>query len=334
MQENKVIQGFELFLSAIELLEVAFDTSFFEAYIENGANIIENYTTKVEGNIPNKETIGKLDSIYKRIKELALEPEEWRKIIQLALLKGGQAEAIQANHRMTPDSIAFLFAYFIEQLSEKNLPLRILDNTLGSGNLLLGVMNQLKLANHSVKGIGVENDDTLIHIATVNTQLCQAKIELFHQDGANLSKEVQADISIGDLPIGYYPNDAHAQNFLVSSKEEHTYAHHLLVESAMNHTKENGFGLFLLPNNLFTSGQNRLFKNWLSQKTYLQAVIQLPKTLFKQKNAQKSIYIFQNKGEYAKQQKVLAMNLLSLKEPTKIQELFTEFADWKKNCDL
>ncbi|MDR2834320.1 MAG: class I SAM-dependent methyltransferase [Streptococcaceae bacterium] len=329
--ENKITQGYELFLEATKKLQGSLNLSFFESFIENGGNIIENFTTRVEEHLPDEQTELELNKIYQELKALTLEPEEWRKVAQLVLLFGIKEEPIQANHQMTPDSIAFLFAYFIEQLKGDKKEIILLDNTVGMANGLLTVINQLSLSKIKVKAIGVENDDLLIDIASVNATLSKADIEFFLQDGARRHESIQADFAIGDMPIGFYPDDQHAQKFLTGSTSEHTFAHHLLVEQAMLQVKENGYGIFLLPSELFKSKQADLMIQWMKEKVYLQAVIQLPENLFKQKNSAKSIFIFQNHGALSKQKTVLASNLSSLTDKKKIEQFFKEFANWKNN---
>ena len=63
-----------------------------------------------------KKTTQQISELYQKLSELSFEPEEWRRLSQLLLLKGSQTEHLQANHQLTPDSIGFLFVFLIEQL--------------------------------------------------------------------------------------------------------------------------------------------------------------------------------------------------------------------------
>ena len=329
--ESKVTQGYELFLEATQKIQHALDLSFLESIAENGSNIAEGFKTHVEDFLPDEKTQADLNDIYEQLKVLELAPEEWRKIVQLTLLFAMQEEAMQTNHQITPDSIAYLFAYFIEQLRENKQELLILDNAVGSGNGLMSVLNQLSLSGLKVRGIGVETDDLLLEIASINGELSKVQLELFHQDGARKHASSLADFAIADLPVGFYPDDDNAQQYLCAAKKEHTYAHHILTESAMGQVKEGGYGIFLLPSDLFKNNQSDLLINWLKEKVYLQAVIQLPENLFRKKNSQKSIFIFQNHGRGAKQVPVLASYLSSLSDKKKLEAFFLEFTKWKKS---
>jgi site-specific DNA-methyltransferase (adenine-specific) len=249
------------------------------------------------------------------------------------LLKGSKTESLQPNHQLTPDSIGFLFVFLIEQLTlKKNQPLEILDITVGMGNLLLTVLINLQAADYSVKGIGVDNDETLLAIAASNSLLMKEEIKLFHQDSLQDLLIDPVDYVIGDLPVGYYPNDQQAEKFATHSEKEHSYAHHLLMEQAMNYVKPEGFGLFLVPSNFLETEQGPLLQKWLKDEVLLQGIIQLPDELFKSEHSRKSILLLQKKGETAEQaEKVLLVHLPSLKDPKQVTEFFKKFEDWKSS---
>ena len=100
-------------------------------------------------------------------------------------------------------------------------------------------------------------------------------------------------MTISDLPVGYYPDDDNALNYELMPEEGHAYAHHLFIEQSMNHTKPGGYGIFIIPANLFESEQAAKLHPFLKQKTIIRAVIQLPDTLFKSEAHEKSILILQ-----------------------------------------
>ena len=200
------------------------------------------------------------------------------------------------------------------------------------GNLLLTVLLNLTNAGYQTEGFGVEIDDTLLAVAASTSDLTQANVQYFHQDGLQDLLVDPVDVAISDLPIGYYPNDQKAKEFLTSAKVGHSYAHHLLLEQAMKYVKPDGFGLFLMPSNFLETEQSENVKKWFKEKGYLQGMIQLPDELFRNKQSQKSILILQRKGPNAKQaQEVLLVKLDSLKKPEKVTEFFKEFETWKSS---
>ncbi|EOH87909.1 class I SAM-dependent methyltransferase [Enterococcus pallens] len=333
MNPEKIETAFSLMNQAVEILQQKLDTSFFDAYIENAENLVDGAKVRVVDQTPDHQTVNQVEALYQEILDLNLEKEEWRKVTQLLLLKGSKQETLQPNHQLTPDSLGFLFVFLIEQLAtEKKAPIRILDIAVGMGNLLLTVTSNLQLAGFKVESAGVDIDDTLLAVAASDSALMEEEVQLFHQDSLQDLLVDPVDFTIGDLPIGYYPNDEKARQFITSSEKEHSYAHHLLMEQAMAYVKESGFGLFLLPSNFLETEQGPLLQKWLGKEVFLQGIIQLPDELFKSEHSRKSILILQKSGEAAKQaEKVLLVKLSTLKDPSKVREFFKKFEDWKSS---
>lgn len=333
MNPEKIETAFSLMEKAIITLQQSLGTSFFDAYIENTENLVDNAKVRVIDQQPNAATVEKVEVLYQEILALGLEKEEWRKLTQLILLKGSMSENLQPNHQLTPDSIGFLFVFLIEQLTlKKEQPISVLDVTVGMGNLLLTTIINLQAANYSVKGIGVDNDETLLAIAAADSLLVGEEVKLFHQDSLQDLLVDPVDYVVSDLPVGYYPNDQQAEKFMTHSEKEHSYAHHLLIEQAMNYVKSDGFGLFLVPSNFLETEQGPLLQKWLKDEVFLQGIIQLPDELFKSEHSRKSILLLQKKGETAEQaEKVLLVHLPSLKNPTNVTEFFKKFEDWKSS---
>ncbi|MGX7149351.1 class I SAM-dependent methyltransferase [Enterococcus ureasiticus] len=332
MFPEKIEKAFGLMEQAIGLLKRSLDTSFLDAYTENGENIIDNYQVRVQDGVPDEQTVQKLKTIYQQLQAIELEPEEIRRLSQLILLKGNKAESLQANHQLTPDSIGFLFVYLIEQLYSPEQSLKVLDIATGMGNLLLTIILNLNLAKYTVQGFGVDIDDTLLSVSATNNEWTKATIQLFHQDGLQDLLVDPVDVAVSDLPIGYYPNDEKAKDFDSAAEEGHSYAHHLLMEQAMKFVKPDGYGLFLIPTNILETEQSSFFKNWLQKNVYLQGMIQLPDELFKSVQSRKSILFVQNKGDHSEQAKeVLVAKLGSLKDPAKVTQFFQQFEAWKSS---
>lgn len=327
---DKLEKSFELLQQAVTLMKNALDTDFFEAYIETAENIIDG-RVRVLDDRPDAETAQRLTRLYQELLALELEPEAWRKTAQFVLLKGFQGEALQANHQLTPDGIGFLFVFLIEQLQAKAQPLHLTDVAVGTGNLLLTAALALQQAGYHVTSEGVDNDATLLNIAAVTNLLAKETTRFYHQDALQPLMLQPADVTIADLPIGYYPDDENAKNFVSHSTEGHSYAHHLLMEQAMHYTKAGGFGLFLVPTNFMETPQSPLLKKWLTDSVYIQGIIQLPDALFKNEQSQKSILLLQNRGGDAQQApEVLLVKLHSLKDPQEVARLLNQFKAWKQ----
>ncbi|MDU1430031.1 MAG: class I SAM-dependent methyltransferase, partial [Enterococcus faecalis] len=98
MFPEKIEEAFEPMEQAIQLLQQSLDTSFLDAYIENGENILDDFQVRVLDGVPNPETVKQLETLYHTIKKIDLAPEDVRRLSQLLLLKGTRKEQLQANH--------------------------------------------------------------------------------------------------------------------------------------------------------------------------------------------------------------------------------------------
>ncbi|MEG0380492.1 MAG: class I SAM-dependent methyltransferase, partial [Kurthia sp.] len=257
--------------------------------------------------------------------------EDIRKAIQLAILKG-MRKNVQPNHQMTPDSLGFLAGYFVEQFFEKTLAeqkqITVLDPTIGTGNLMLTVMNHL---DGKIEGAGVEIDELLIQLAAAAGDLQQQPIALYRQDALQNLMVEPVDGVVCDLPIGFYPDTEYAEKFEIHSEDGMTFAHHLLIEQSMNYTKDGGYLFFLVPNNLFESEQAPLLYSYVQKHAWIQAVVQLPENLFKQKEMGKSLFILQKKVEGGKAVKdVLLAKVPKLDNIPALESFFVQVQKWKK----
>ena len=133
---------------------------------------------------------------------------------------------------------------------------------------------------------------------------------------------------VSDLPIGFYANDDNAKNFDLRTKEGHAYAHVLFVEQIVKNLAEDGFAFLLLPQNMLTGTVGADFMPWLASKVYLQAIVQLPSSLFQSKISQKSILIFQNHGQSKPPKEVLLTKLENLKKEESLVALNIKLNEW------
>lgn len=256
-----------------------------------------------------------------------------RKGIQLALLKG-MRESAQVNHQMTPDSLGLLVGYLVEQFFEESLmkkeTITMLDPAVGTGNLLLTVMN---LIGDQITGAGVELDDLLIQLAAASADLQQQPVALYHQNTLMPLLIDPVDAVVCDVPVGYYPDEEYANaNYAIHAEEGMTYAHHLFIEKSINQLRDGGYAFFLVPSTIFESEQARQLFTYIKTNTWIQAVIQLPTTLFKKEQMAKSIFVVQKKSDTEKPVKdVLLAKVPSLSNPQALEQFFTRVRQWKKD---
>ena len=331
MSIENIEQAYDALYKAVELQQKVMHDSFYQAYIETLYSIVNHYqiSETLEAQISEAD-LQVLRGFFEQLESTPLSLEEKRKVTQLVLLKGSTIEPLQANHQLTPDSIGFLIVYLMEQLATSK-EITILDPAVGSGNLLATALLNLGDGKIKAAGIGVDIDDILLAIADVNAQWFDLPVRLFHQDAMQPLLIEPVDMIMSDLPIGYYPIDDKAKEYKVySQNEDHTYAHHLMMEASMSYLKDNGFAFFLLPDNFLQSGQADELKKWLHQDIYVQAILKLPETMFKNQKGQKDIVILQKKTDKTKQAEVLVANIPSLANKPQLQHFLQEFDDWKQ----
>jgi len=255
--------------------------------------------------------------------------EDVRKAIQIAVLKG-MRKGSQPNHQMTPDTLGLLVGYFVEQLFAERLKtekISILDPAVGTGNLLLTVMN---LLDEKIEATGVEVDELLIRIAAATADLTEQSVSLYRQDALQDLLVSPADAIVCDLPVGYYPNEDVALDYELCPSEGMSYAHHLFIEQSINYTKDGGYLFFLAPTHLFESEQSKQLHKYIQKNAWIQAIIQLPDTMFANKALEKSIVILQKQGKDFKAPKeVLLAKVPNMQNKQALAMFFEKVKMWQ-----
>ena len=329
LAEKQIQELFQILDDSSLFLQEKLDLSYVDSLIES-LDIIQN-VNDIEGieglsaqdfeNFTNKMTDFDLQN---------LSAEDARKTIQMAMLKAIKVDNMQANYQITPDTIAGLFGYLISGLSKDKQQISLLDPVAGSGNLLASVVNYLRNAGKEVEATGIENDDALADLISLNFELQRSEVNLYHEDAIQDVVADNVDYVIADLPVGYYPVDDKAARFKTRSKKGHSYLHHLLIEFGMEHVNPGGFGLFLIPSNIFKDEESQSLLKWVKDSAYLQGILGLPAELFQNKASEKSILILQKPGETAKQApQVMLGEFPSFKDPAAMKRFLTEIDEWE-----
>jgi site-specific DNA-methyltransferase (adenine-specific) len=321
MKIAPVEQLFTLFNETALVLQEELSCTYLEALAETGENLFHGSILQDE---ISEITEKRLNKQYKEINLENFTKEEIRKAYQLVILKG-MKENVQPNHQMTPDSVGMLLSYLVDKFMTQS-SFRLLDPAIGTGNLVTTVLNQLQ---KNVQSIGIDIDDLLIKLAYVNANLQEHPVELFNQDSLEPLFIDPVDAVIADLPVGYYPNDVRALDYQLKAEKGHSYAHHLFMEQSVRHTKSGGYLFFIIPNGLFEGDQAHQLRDFLKEEIIIQGVLQLPISLFKNKNAAKSILILQKKGEgiVAPKQALLA-NLPNLSSVVEMDNILKKIDKW------
>ena len=313
MDFEKIEQAYTYLLENIQIIQNDLATNFYDALIEQNSIYLDGQTNLQVVKDNNKS-----------LKRLALRKEEWLRTYQFLLMKAAQTEPLQANHQFTPDTVALLLIFIIEELWPGQ-ELNLLE--LGSGMGILGA-SFLTSLNKRVDYLGVEIDDLLIDLAASITEVIGLPAVYAQGDAVRPQILKESDIIVSDLPIGYYPDDQVASRYEVVASDEHTYAHHLLMEQSLKYLKNGGFAIFLAPSNLLSSPQSDLLKLWLKKNAQLVAMITLPENLFSQGSNSKAIFVLQKKGSKAVEPFVYPLN--NLRDSQELADFKEKFQIWSQ----
>ena len=313
MDFEKIEQAYTYLLENIQIIQNDLATNFYDSLIEQNSIYLDGETNLQVVKDNNKS-----------LKRLALRKEEWLRTYQFLLMKAAQTEPLQANHQFTPDTVALLLVFIIEELwpaQEMNLL------ELGSGMGILGA-SFLTSLDKKVDYLGVEIDDLLIDLAASITEVIGLPAVYAQGDAVRPQILKESDIIVSDLPIGYYPDDQVASRYEVAASDEHTYAHHLLMEQSLKYLKNGGFAIFLAPSNLLSSAQSDLLKLWLKKNAQLVAMITLPENLFSQGSNAKAIFVLQKKGSTAVEPFVYPLS--NLRDSQELADFKEKFQIWSQ----
>ena len=317
MNFEKIEQAYALLLENVQEIQNDLLTSFYDALIEQNGSYLD-------GDI-------ELDSVRQnneKLKALKLSKEEWRRAYQFLLMKAAQTEPLQANHQFTPDSIGFILTFLIDQLSKKGY-IDILEIGSGMGNLAETILNNTQ---KNVDYLGLELDDLLIDISASIADVMDAKVSFVQGDAVRPQVLKESDVIISDLPVGFYPDDSIAARYEVASTQDHTYAHHLLMEQSLKYLKSGGYAIFLAPNDLLTSSQSDLLKKWLQKHAQIVAMIALPESLFGNAAYAKTIFVLKKQDEQAVQPFVCALS--DLQNQADLLTFSEKFQNWSQESEI
>ncbi|MGE6628892.1 class I SAM-dependent methyltransferase [Bacillus sp. NPDC077027] len=315
MQKDQVSTIFELLDTAAIRLKKENSLSYIEALAEAG-----------EAFFQMNEKDGLLKDLIEKADFPSYEHEQTRKAFQLAVLKG-QKDISHPNRQMTPDTIGLFVSYLVNKFLEGQKELVVFDPATGTGNLLLAVLNNVTA--ETKRGYGSEIDDVLIKIAWAQANLEEKEIEFFHQDSLEPLLMTPADVAVCNLPVGYYPNDERANEYELNAKEGHAFAHYLFIEQSLRYTKDGGFLFFIIPNDLFEGKESTSLKAFINETAYMNALIQLPVSLFKDKKHAKSLFVMQKKAEGLKApNRMLFANLPSFSNKEAMVGVMRKLDQW------
>lgn len=317
MSFEKIERAYELLLENVQLIENVLKTTIYDAIIEQNS-----YYQGAE--MDSEMETERLSANCQQLRALQLTKEEWRRAYQFLFIKAAQTESLQPNHQFTPDSIGFLILFMMETLLPAKR-LDVLEIGSGTGNLAQTLLNH---SRNPIDYIGMEVDDLLIDLSASIAEVVGADVHFIQEDAVRPRLLKESDVVISDLPIGYYPNDTIAKRHMVAASDEHTYAHHLLMEQSLKYLTPDGIAIFLAPEDLLLSPQAHLLKKWLTQKATIVAVVGLPDNLFGNSRVKKSLFILKKQTDHPSETFVYPIR--DLQNPDVIQDFTGNFKKWVK----
>lgn len=320
------------FENAVKILQTELNSDFTSAVVETFDNL-ENGNVKVLEGAPSEEGVAKLNEAYEKLNYAELSSENKQTMLYLLMLTAVTNDGYDENQQVTPKYLSMISAILAEKFVPDISGKTILDPAVGTGTLLLDVLNEYqanKKAN--IKVSGIDNNADLLDLADVKARLANQPIELYHQDTLAPWIGDAPDVVFSDLPVGYYPVDEQAKKFANARPTGHSMTHELMIEQIVSHLNENGFAFLVIPGLLLKSENATNFIGWLAKNVFLQAIIDLPDDLFAEQTKHKAIMVFQNHGSAAKQPKnVLLAKIGSLRKPESLVEFNYELNEWYKN---
>ncbi|CAD2075090.1 class I SAM-dependent methyltransferase [Phocicoccus pinnipedialis] len=268
------------------------------------------------------EDISRLEALSRALIEVDVEGSrsEKRKAFQFAYLKQIQDEPVQSNHQLTPDMIGIIVGYIIDLLSDKQAR-SVIDVGSGTGHLSF----TLKEVNEEIELTGVEVDPTLVEM---NANLCEfLETEMMiHLENIIEPGFIQMhDAAVGDLPIGYYPLEV--KGYKTAFKEGQSFAHLLMLEAAMNYVEEGALGVFIVPSSILTEKADT-FKTYITEDVTMQMFLNLPKSIFKSKDAAKSIIVLRKGYSPLKNKEVLIGDIPDFKDQHGMTSFLRKLDEW------
>ena len=317
MNFEKIEKAYGYLLENTQTIQNDLQTNFYDALVEQNAIYLDGQTelTLVKEN-------------NQRLRDLNLNKEEWRRSFQYLLMKAAQTEPLQANHQFTPDGIGFLLVFLVDQLASSD-KVDVLEMGSGTGNLAQTLMNNCQ---RSLDYLGLEIDDLLIDLAASMAEVMKADVNFAQGDAVRPQVLKESDVIVSDLPVGYYPDDAIASRYQVASPQGHTYAHHLLIEQSLKYLKPGGVAIFLAPNDLLTSEQSPLLKQWMQDHAQVLAMVTLPENLFRSANLAKTIFVLRKQEEAVVQPFVYP--LTDLQDQEDLMKFRESFQNWNKESEI
>ena len=265
LRPEVIEQLFDLVDETSMVISSELKMSYLHAMCESCKNIMDQCVNQSV----NEEVRQALKKQYAELEELEFTQEEIRKALQLAILKGLKAERL-TNAVMTPDSIALMVGYLISKFIKNLNGLKMADFTVGTGNFLTAILNQLGVEPEVI--YGVDQDHDLLQIAYTLSDMQEHPVHFYQQSSLKSMLIEPLDLIIGDLPTDTLEAESLNDLDLTLVNKGCTYLPYLLIENHLNYLKPGGYAFYVIPNDLFSQSGSSDFHQLLTSKAHIQAI--------------------------------------------------------------
>lgn len=305
MEDSNLELFYDVLDESINFLYEKTHLKYMELLLMSANNIL---AAEVIKELDDIEDTKKLTKIYERLTDVDFSVEDIRKALQAIILKGFKESRIP-NGQTTPDTIGMFMAYLISRFDDSKGQLKILDPLIGTGNLTFSIANHLE---NEVLLYGIDNDELMINLSKISSELLQQPLELFFQDTLGLNLK-DMDYVVFDCP--------HCEEVLGK------YFPYQLIQTHVNSLKDNGYMIGVIPNDFFDYDKSQEFKKSILDILSILAIIELPGSMFVGQS--KSILVM--KRAIFDRKKCLMVKLPSFSEPKELNKSLVQIEEWFEN---
>lgn len=217
------------------------------------------------------------------------------------------------NYAPTPQIISIYISAIIKAIY-KNKKISAIDLASGRGTFFLDLIENYE-GQTDLTSVEIDSDFLKLQADIFN--LLEKEISLINTDALKNTTQEKYDLVITESPSGYYTDEENSLNFKLCSNENKTLNAPLFLEQTTKYLKKQGVGILVLPKEILNF--NKQIKNYIENFMKLNAVIMLPKKMFKCEKDQKIIMLVTKK-----ESKTLPENIL-LTEIKEGREAFLGF---------
>lgn len=248
-------------------------------------------------------------------------------VLQKVLLK--RWENRTTGQYLSPEHVRSLFANLTKQLTfDKS---KVVDLATGLGSITFEVMK----ANNIKQIIGFEvQKETCNFFKVLSILGGYDSVTAICADTLKSNYKLQSDsysLALVDPPLGgrYRFSEEQAANFLVAKSQGAGDIADLFIERAIQVVEPGGYIIALVPEKVLFSGPSQITRDFIKDKTIIEAIISLPTHTLKPYSMVKTSLLIlrkkQNKTEIAKELFLARAEIID-----EFEEIVGKFSSWKR----